>query len=219
MSRERETRGQEARPVDPPRILAVSPPRAGPWLGELQQLGQAGVQALVLRLIDEPEALELALATVRATAPPGLRVLVRPVVAGDAERAQAHGLDLHLPDGAAPPPGWTRALATSAHDRGGLDRAAAMGCAWALISPVFPPGSKPGDSRPTLGLSGLAALCAVAPLPVLALGGVTPATVGACLRAGAAGVAGMGAFFRGGHVDATEAAAMVAAAAEAMRAG
>jgi thiamine-phosphate pyrophosphorylase len=65
---------------------------------------------------------------------------------------------------------------------------------------VFATASKPGYG-PALGIGGLAAGCrAVAgvgsPLAVYALGGIRPAQAGACLAAGAAGVAVMGAVMR-----------------------
>jgi thiamine monophosphate synthase len=68
------------------------------------------------------------------------------------------------------------------------------------VSPVFPSASKPGYG-PALGLAGLAGLAGLGQLAgrraVLALGGVdTPDRVAACLAAGAAGVAVMGAVMR-----------------------
>lgn len=63
-------------------------------------------------------------------------------------------------------------------------------------SPVFPSASKPGYG-PALGVAGLAALCRRADRPVLALGGIeSPGQAGRCVRAGAAGVAVMGAVMR-----------------------
>jgi thiamine monophosphate synthase len=72
--------------------------------------------------------------------------------------------------------------------------AAAAGCAeYATLSPVFP---KPGYGPP-LGLDRLREICAGAPLPVYALGGIdSPARGAACLAAGAAGIAVMGAVMR-----------------------
>ncbi len=60
-----------------------------------------------------------------------------------------------------------------------------------LLSPVFPTTSHPG--RPALGVRRLAALCRGTAVPVLALGGVTPATLSRVRAARAAGVAGIGA--------------------------
>lgn len=63
----------------------------------------------------------------------------------------------------------------------------ARGADLALVSPVFSPGSKPGDSRPVLGPEGFARLAALLPCPALALGGLTPER--AASLPGAAGVA------------------------------
>lgn len=202
------SRPRGTRAVRPPRVLAVSPPRAGPWVQELDLLARAGVDALILRLLDQPDTLAAVLA---GPLPAGLTVLVRPVVAADADLAREHGRGLHLPDRAPVAAERDGVVCAAAHDRAGLARAAALGCTFALLSPVFPPGSKPGDRRPTLGLPGLSALCAAAPLPVLALGGITPQNAAACRRAGAWGVAALGACFRDGHVDPAAAAALVAA--------
>jgi thiamine-phosphate pyrophosphorylase len=84
----------------------------------------------------------------------------------------------------------------SCHDTGELAIAWAEGVDYATLSPVFATASKPGHGPP-LGLDGLAAAVATVPdLPVVALGGITPTgptTPAACLRAGAVGVAVMGA--------------------------
>ncbi|MGC1211056.1 MAG: thiamine phosphate synthase, partial [Micromonospora sp.] len=69
---------------------------------------------------------------------------------------------------------------------------------YVTLSPVFPTPSKPGYGPP-LGVDGLAGLVRLIPVPVLALGGIsTPAQVTAALRAGAAGVAVLGAVMRAG---------------------
>lgn len=64
-------------------------------------------------------------------------------------------------------------LGFSAHDQGELDQAAAGGCDFALLSPVWPTDSKPG--LPHLGEGRAANLTAAARLPVVWLGGVTAA--------------------------------------------
>lgn len=70
---------------------------------------------------------------------------------------------------------------------------AATGLAYVTVSPVYPSASKPGYGPP-LGLSTLRNWCAACAVPVLALGGVdSPVRAAACVRAGAAGVAVMGA--------------------------
>ncbi len=57
-------------------------------------------------------------------------------------------------------------------------------------SPIYPTVSKPGYG-PAVGVGNLEKLAKQVNLPVFALGGITPARVGECLRAGASGVAVM----------------------------
>lgn len=64
------------------------------------------------------------------------------------------------------------------------------GADFVLVAPVFAPRSKESD-RPPLGVAGLAEFVRRSPVPVLALGGVTPENGGACIEAGAVGVAGI----------------------------
>lgn len=61
-------------------------------------------------------------------------------------------------------------LGYSAHDQGELDAAAAAGCDFALLSPVWPTESKPG--LPHLGEARAAALTVASRLPVVWLGGI-----------------------------------------------
>ena len=76
----------------------------------------------------------------------------------------------------------------SAHSVEEGQRALAAGADYLLFSPIFPTTSKPG--QPGVRVRALEAFCeAVAPAPVFALGGITPARVAACLDAGAYGVA------------------------------
>ena len=67
---------------------------------------------------------------------------------------------------------------------------AAGGASYAQLAPIFPPLSK-AASRPALGLGALRA--AAGARPVLAQGGVEASNAGACLEAGAAGIAVTGA--------------------------
>jgi len=90
------------------------------------------------------------------------------------------GAHLHLPvDGPRPaemrpflPAG--RWISAAVHSEAEL--AGAAGCDAALLSPVFAPGSKPGDARTPLGPEGFSRFARRAsPLPCFALGGMTPA--------------------------------------------
>ena len=170
-----------------PLLLALLPPGGVPPGPEvLAAVLDAGVDAVVLRGLSAC-AVRAALGA-SAPAVRGRFVLHGATDGVDALAAEL-GLPVHRPAGA-PGPG-----SRSVHDAGGLRASAAAGAPWALLGPVFAPGSKPGDRRPTLGLDGLAALCAIAPLPVVAVGGVGPAQAADCLRAGAAGVAAITGIF------------------------
>lgn len=90
------------------------------------------------------------------------------------------------------PPGFV--LGFSAHNAGEVARAAEAGMDYVTASPVFTPTSKEMRSPP-LGLAGLRRLAEASPVPVVALGGVTPANAADCLAAGAVGVAAIGSLF------------------------
>ena len=96
-----------------------------------------------------------------------------------------------FPPGAVDPPGLPGGVGLvgrSCHSAADVVAAAAEGCHYATLSPIFPIPSKPGYG-PALGPAALAGH----PLPVLALGGVHAGNAAACLAAGAHGVAVMGA--------------------------
>lgn len=97
--------------------------------------------------------------------------------------------------------GWPTGLliSVSCHSAPEVRLAESHGADLALFAPVF---EKSGGSTPPHGLKGLRAVCrdrrAARPaVPVLALGGVTVNNAGSCLRAGAAGVAGIRLFQEG----------------------
>lgn len=76
----------------------------------------------------------------------------------------------------------------SCHTPSEVADAAAQGADFAVFGPVFEKKDLP-ENRPT-GLADLRLACREK-IPVLALGGVTVENAGACLQAGAAGVAGI----------------------------
>lgn len=194
-----------------PRTLAISPPRSGPWTRALGALRATGVDALLLRLVGEPEALPRVLPLAVAS---GLSVLVRPLSPRDRDLALAAGVGLHTPDAGRPSRDGAVLHSTSCHDAARVAAAAAAGLDLCTLAPIFAPGSKPGDRRPTLGLAGLTAATRAAPgFPVLALGGVRAGRVPSLLRSGAHGVAGITGFFDGLEVDRAGAARIVAAVA------
>lgn len=107
--------------------------------------------------------------------------------------ALACGADgLHLPADRLPPSeirplvGPDFLLAVSCHSAEEVQRAAAEGADFAVLGPIF---FTPGKGPP-LGLGPLER-AARAPIPVLALGGITLENARRCLDAGAAGIAGI----------------------------
>ncbi len=155
-----------------------------------------GARAVVLREKDlsRAERIELGCALVELLAPVDGTLLV---AGGDVELATSIGaLGVHL--AAADPFPTERAglvIGRSCHDVEELQAAVAEGVDYASMSPVFASLSKPGYG-PVLGTAGLAEATSVTTVPVIALGGITPANVAGCLAARAAGVAVMGTIMR-----------------------
>ncbi len=164
-----------------------------------------GVRWVVLREKDLPRAERAALATdLRAVLDEAGGTLV---VAGP---DPLDGDAVHLPSAGPYPPPRLGLVGRSCHHRAELARLSTED--YATLSPVFPTSSKPGYGPP-LHPAGLAELITASPVPVLALGGIaTPDHVHACIRAGAAGVAVLGAVMRAD--DPTEAAATLTRAFE-----
>lgn len=116
-----------------------------------------------------------------------------------AEAARADGV--HVGQGTAP--GVVRSVlgggkilvGASVHSWQEAERAQEDGADYVTVSPIFETASKPGYG-PALGLEILEEFCAALDVPVVALGGVTPANAGDCLRAGAGAVAVMGGIMR-----------------------
>lgn len=130
-----------------------------------------------------------------------------------AEKAGAGGV--HLPAGTSPAAtrrrlGPAALIGVSAHGAEEVARAAAEGADYVTLSPIFLSASKPGYG-PALGLDALRRL---APLPVLALGGVDETNAARCLKAGAAGIAVMGRV-----MTARDPAAVITALLKSLRAG
>ena len=89
---------------------------------------------------------------------------------------------------ASQPTSLTPLIAVSCHTAAEVERAASEGADFAVFAPVFEKRDRP-DQTPA-GLAALREACR-AKIPVLALGGVTRENAGACLDAGAAGIAGI----------------------------
>ena len=115
----------------------------------------------------------------------------RALVNGDAELALAAGADgLHLP--ALQLAAQSRRpdfplVAASCHSMAELELAAELGCDFAVYGPVKATASHPGLAG--IGWNDFAAALGVAPLPTLALGGLSRADLDIAQRAGAHGIA------------------------------
>jgi len=85
-----------------------------------------------------------------------------------------------------------RWVAASCHDQSELAHAAAMRVDFAVLGPVLATSSHP-QSQP-LGWERFSDMCAMAPFPVYALGGLTQSDVRVARAAGAQGISGISAF-------------------------
>ena len=85
----------------------------------------------------------------------------------------------------APQAGVVQLVGASAHSAAEIAEAAALGAAYATLSPIFATACKPGAVP--LGTTALAAACQKSPIPIFALGGIGRDKLNACIEAGAAG--------------------------------
>jgi thiamine-phosphate pyrophosphorylase len=93
------------------------------------------------------------------------------------------------------PPGFLIGRSVHSEDEA-AEIEAAGGCDYLMFGTVFPSASKPADHR-AAGVEALARVCARVRIPVIAVGGITVSVAADVRRAGAAGVAAIGAFKAG----------------------
>jgi thiamine-phosphate pyrophosphorylase len=179
--------------VEVPRLVVVADVDAAggeaAWLRVLQRLGNLRLGtacAVQVRAKGRDGQALRTLARRARTAVADLRLVLN----GPARLARDLGYTgVHWPESEVPPqvpPEASELLrSASAHSPAALRRADAVAhCV--LFGPVFPPGSKEGAG---VGVEALRGACRLSRLPVLAVGGITLDRVGACLEAGAWGVA------------------------------
>lgn len=158
------------------------------FLVRLQRALSQGLRLVQIREKEMPSSrlAEFARTTVALARQHGARVLIN----GDIALAQAVGADgVHL---SAQQLLDVRQLplpfcAASCHNAAELAQAARLGCAFVVVSPVLPTATHPG--APPLGWEVFAGLIAQYPLPVYALGGMTPSLLTDAMRHGAHGIA------------------------------
>lgn len=153
----------------------------------------AGIRAVQLREKDltAAELLPLARALRTLTRQHGARLLINDRL-DVALAVEADGVHL---GGNSMPADTVRRLAgpelligVSTHGQEEIRRAAEMGADFVTFGPVFATPSKAGYGQPQ-GLDALATACRLSPLPVFALGGISPLTAPEVKRAGAHGIA------------------------------
>lgn len=163
----------------------------------VQQAVEAGLPAVQLRERDLPTCDLLALArTIHTiTKPQGVPLLINDRV----DLALALDLDgVHLRANSLPVSvarrllGPRRLLGISTHSPEEVRRANDGGADYVIVGPVFDTPSKRAFGLP-LGLERLAEACRGSSIPVFAIGGITRARIGEVRRAGAYGVAMIGA--------------------------
>lgn len=177
-----------------PRLLYVADARRAkqPPVEVIAAAAAGGVDGVYLRDVDLPRA-ELAtlVRDIRCRTGPAFTIVVN----GGPDMARAAGAGLHLRERDIPAAEARAALGDAVligravHDP--ASARAAAGADYLLAGHVYPSASKPG--QPPLGVCGLAAIVAVAPCPVLAIGGITAARIADVIATGAAGVAVIGA--------------------------
>ena len=129
-------------------------------------------------------------------------------VNADWQRAVGFGArHIHLPEQSAPVGvirhhlGSGALVGKSAHSVEAAIRAASQGADYIIAGTIFASQSHP-DIEPA-GLNFLRDVCGAVSIPVLAIGGVTPENLGACIEAGAAGVAVLSPIMRSANPKAT----------------
>lgn len=182
-------------------LLVLGDRRQAARLGLVATVAAAvagGARVVVLREKDLgwAERVELGCALAELLAPVGGTLIVAGADVDLAAAIGAGGLHLAASD-SLPAQRGELVIGRSCHDMAEVQSAAAEGADYVTVSPVFASLSKPGYG-PALGTARLAELAEATTLPVIALGGITPANAKACLSAGAAGVAVMGTVMRAG---------------------
>ena len=195
--------GQLREPSRVPRLMLVTDRRATGRRDLLEIVAAAvagGVDAVQVR---EKDLTDSELTSLLRRVQQAVQARAAVLVNGRPGVAKALGAGLHLPGNAPGPaehdwPLWGR----SVHSPDEAQRRAEEEPDYLLVGPIYPTGSKPGHPGGGLRLVEATAR-AVAPLPVLAIGGIDAFNAGAVVSAGAAGVAVRGAILEASDPERT----------------
>lgn len=146
-----------------------------------------GVNFVQLRDKDLPHDETIALAKQLRDITTGRAILVANRPAQTVLTLQADGV--HLPEDAEAPQEWPHRLliGRSVHSAVSARRAEADGADYVVLGPVFETETHSGS--PPLGCAALQEVCRIVSVPVIAIGGLTTASVPEVMAAGASGVA------------------------------
>jgi thiamine biosynthesis protein ThiS len=177
-----------------PRFILVTDRRHStlpvPRLAAVALTGGAGLVQIREKDLTDLAFRELTVATIEATGNPSMiSVNGRPSIAKEL------GVGLHLPEAGLAPATARADLGPSALIGRSVHSPEAArtndGADYLIAGHVFATASKP--DRPPLGLDGLRRIVEASPIPVLAIGGISPANVRSVMAAGAYGIAVMSA--------------------------
>ncbi len=168
--------------------------------GQVLAALRGGATAVQLRgkEVASGELMAAAEALIRELAPRGVPLFIndRVDVAAIAGAAGVHLGDEDLGVAAARsllgPEAW---IGRTARSPEAARRAAEEGADYVGAGTIYPGGTKPGV--PVIGLDGLRTVAKASPVPVVAIGGIDAERAVACVMAGAAGIAAIGALFAG----------------------
>ena len=178
--------------LQPDRCLVTPEPVDGEtaWLDALQTALASGIRRVQFRVhgLDPARRRSLLQAALKRCRRARAELLVN----ADAALAGEFGLGLHLRASQLREyrerpvePGLS--LSASCHDPDELALAQALGCDFVIAGPVRPTATHPG--HPGIGWDGFESLRRHAPLPIYAIGGLTPGDIAEARRHGAQGIA------------------------------
>jgi thiamine-phosphate pyrophosphorylase len=185
---------------EPPLLLVTDRRQARLVLTDIVgEACRAGCRWVSLREKDLPEAEQVVMfEPLRSLA---RRFNARAIIHGSAQCAKAAGADgVHLAAGSNPNAarallGDDALIGLSVHRLAELEHVNRASVDYLLAGPAYETASKPGYG-PALGPAGIAVIAAAIDIPVIAIGGISPANAADLIGAGAAGIAVMGAVMR-----------------------